>query len=79
MEETLEQINTCKHELERIHATYKEKAMALEAIKRNIEDEKEYYHPQKSKRVLTKPKVWKGKPKLVYPVLEKFNVKEFQK
>lgn len=78
MEDTLDQIEACKRELERINATYSKKAKALDAIKRNIEDEKEYFHPEKDK-IVVRPKVWKGKPRLVYPILEAFNVKEFQK
>lgn len=79
MEDTLEQIAACKNELQRIHATYNQKAKALDAIKRNIVDEKDCLHAEKSKVSRSKPKIWKGKTRLVYPVLEKFNIKEFSK
>ncbi|GJQ72211.1 hypothetical protein Trydic_g3302 [Trypoxylus dichotomus] len=77
MQDTLEQIEACKSEIQRINATYSQKAKALEAIKRNIEEEKEYFHPER--KVVHKPKVWKGKRRLIYPELEKFNTKDFKK
>lgn len=80
MEDTIDKITKCKEEVSKINATYSAKAIALEAIKKNIQEEKEYFRPTiKFKKESPKiTKVYKGKPRLVYSTLEHFDIKQLQ-